>query len=248
MAFTDYESQLIRGRQEPRPWNIQEEIKGICQPDFHCLDLGCGSLFKWLPLAKHVNSLTGLEINDSMLAKAQENILKSSFKHVGLLKGRSSSIPFPNESFDFVTAIMAPNAVEEEVFRVLKPGGYYLLETSTERDQASIKQAFGRDEDGWRGQSLNLIDHSVYIQRYNRIRQLTDCFSIRIGRWRTWYSPEALKYFLEQVPIVRNFDPVKDSRTLQRLIDQQDKKGEIKTVQERILVVARKPDNGCDNI
>ncbi|MGI9281048.1 MAG: hypothetical protein ACR2PX_15695 [Endozoicomonas sp.] len=45
MAFTHYESQLIRGRQEPRPWAIQEEIKSLCQPDFHCLDLGCGTLF-----------------------------------------------------------------------------------------------------------------------------------------------------------------------------------------------------------
>ncbi len=183
-----------------------------------------------------------------MLAQARKNIFDSGHQNVSLLKGRSCDLPFPDESFDLVTAIMAPNAVEEEAFRVLKPGGYYLLETSTEKDQASIKRAFGRDEDGWRGQSLNLIPHSVYIQRYNRISLLTDQFSIRMGRWNTWYTPQALEYFLEQVPIIRHFNNTRDRKKLACLIAQQDERGEIKTVQERILLVASKAKNRCDTI
>ena len=237
MAFTDYESSLLRGKEAPRPWNIQQEIRTLCQPDFHCLDLGCGTLFKWLPMAAEVNSLTGLEINPHMLRKAKENIACSGLSNVQLLCGLSAKLPFPDNSMDLITAIMAPSATEEEIFRVLKPSGYYLLETSTEQDQANIKTAFGKDISGWRGLSINSPAHTVYTERYNRVKQHTEDFSFRIGRWQTTYTREALTMLLTQVPMVRNFHAEHDIETLNTLFSTDDT---INTFQERILLIARK--------
>lgn len=61
---------------------------------------------------------------------------------------------FSDNSFDVVTSILS--AWESpEVYRVLKPGGVFILEASGARDKADFKYLFGKDEKGWSGQRLD---------------------------------------------------------------------------------------------
>ena len=152
MAFSNYESPLFRGIEETRPWHIQDEIRSLCRPEDQCLDLGCGTLFKWLPLLDSVTSVTGLELNDTMIRGALKNIRQQGNGKMRLIKGDSASLPFPDNSFDLVTAIMASSAFEPEVARVLKPGGRYLLETTTEQGVETVQERIlliaSKDDDG----------------------------------------------------------------------------------------------------
>ncbi len=243
MVFSDYESPLLRGVQEPRPWNIQEEISILCKPDYHCLDLGCGTLFKWLPLLESVTSVTGLEVNDNMIRISKDNIAKQGKGRLKLVQGESAKLPFSDHSFDLVSAIMAPSACEPEVFRVLKPGGCYILETSTEQDQRNIKIAFGRDREGWRGYGCSKPPHSVHNQRYDSAKKWFGSFGMRLGRWKTWYSREALLLLLEQVGWIRNFHPDRDSAIIDKLLSGSTTGDSVETIQERILLIATKLKN-----
>ena len=243
MAYSNYESSLFRGIQEPRPWDIQEEIRTLCQPGYQCLDLGCGTLFKWLPLLDSVASVTGLEVNDNMIRKAMENISRQGKGRLKLVHGESAKLPFPDQSFDLVTAIMAPSAFEPEIFRVLKPGGRYLLETSTEQDQRNIKMAFGKDQEGWRSSGCSLPALSVHNQRYELAEQWFCSFSIRLGRWKTWYSRKALLCLLEQVAWIRNFSPDGDSAAIDKLFRESATDRGVETIQERILLIGSKGNN-----
>ncbi|MGI9274809.1 MAG: class I SAM-dependent methyltransferase [Endozoicomonas sp.] len=244
MAFSNYESSLFRGIEESRPWQIQDEIRSLCRPEDQCLDLGCGTLFKWLPLLDSVASVTGLELNDNMICGALKNIRQRGRGKMRLIKGDSARLPFSDNSFDLVTAIMAPSAFEPEVSRILRPGGRYLLETPTEQDQRNIKEAFGKDDVGWRYSRCSQLRHSTYGQRYDLAEQFFDHFSIRLGRWKTWYSREALLSLLEQIPWIRDYSAEKDQKIIETLIQLYATDQGVETVKERILLIASKQGDG----
>lgn len=57
----NYESDLIRGAQDPRPWNSIEIIKNYCKKTDNLLDIGCGTAFKTIQLANYVKSIYGID-------------------------------------------------------------------------------------------------------------------------------------------------------------------------------------------
>ena len=123
---------------------------------------------------------------------------------------------------------------------MLKPGGRFLLEATTEQDQKNIKEAFGKDDKGWRCSRCSEPQHNTYIYRYQLAEQWFDRFSISLGRWKTWYSMEALLSLLEQIPWIREYSPEKDMPIIDRLFDLYATDKGLETTQERILVIARK--------
>lgn len=99
------------------------------------LNLGCG--FGWCEsnfLSRDVASMVGLEISDSDLSTARENIHD---ERVSFQVGSAISIPFPDNSFDTVVSWEViehiPKKKELEMFsevqRVLRPGGVFYLST-----------------------------------------------------------------------------------------------------------------------
>jgi len=96
------------------------------------LDIGSGSGTDMLIAALKTGSkgqVFGLDFTDAMIAKAEENIAKSGFSNVKVIKGNATSIQLPDESVDVVTSNGVLNLVPDkerafrEVFRVLKKGG-----------------------------------------------------------------------------------------------------------------------------
>lgn len=239
--FSNYENPKLRGIEEPRPWNVQKEIARYCQPHYQALDVGCGTLFKWQPLKDRVRTLTGLDRNPNMRKNAETNLRKWRDSSVHLVHGDAHHLPFANSSFDLVTAIMAPCADEKEIFRVLKPGGVFFMETSTEMDQRNIKEAFGKDEQGWRGHNCDLAPGAVIRQRTENCEKWFGNCQIRHKHWRTWYPKENLSLFLEQVPIIRNYGKDGDDMIIKKMIAQSDSDKGFATWQDRILLIAQKP-------
>ena len=94
------------------------------------LDVGCGTgyLFELL-FAQREADYHGLDLSPEMLKMA-----KAKFgDRVTLVEGAADRLPYADNSFDVVTCIQSfhhypdPDKAMQEAFRVLKPGGLYIL-------------------------------------------------------------------------------------------------------------------------
>ena len=95
------------------------------------LDIGCGTgaLLKQVYEEDHRRHLYGIDLSKAMLQKAKER-LKDKAK---LMQGDSQQLPFKDNSFDLVYCNDSfhhypyPDKVIQEVYRVLKFGGVFLI-------------------------------------------------------------------------------------------------------------------------
>jgi SAM-dependent methyltransferase len=100
------------------------------------LDIGCGAGVDTIiaaRLAGPTGSAAGLDAVPEMLARAQENARIAGVANVEFREGSAEELPFPDNSFDVVISNGVFNLVVDkakalaEVYRVLKPGGRFLL-------------------------------------------------------------------------------------------------------------------------
>ncbi len=100
------------------------------------LDVGCGTGDLTLILARRVGpggKVVGLDLTPEMLAVAREKVAASSLSaRIDLVEGNALALPFPDESFDGVTAGFSLRNMADldgalrEMYRVLRPGGFCL--------------------------------------------------------------------------------------------------------------------------
>jgi len=106
------------------------------------LDIGNGTGTFLETIQRHVKGVTGLEYNDGMIAQA-----RSRLKNVTLVQGSADKIPFEDGSFDVCTCNQVVHHFPkedgfsfakrafQEAYRVLKPGGIFIIQTSTPEQQ-----------------------------------------------------------------------------------------------------------------
>lgn len=116
------------------------------------LDAGCGSgTYLHAVRTTHGCQISGLEFNDGMMAKAREKLPDLAKAVKGnepcLVKGSITAMPFADASFDVVLTTQVLHHLSDggvpdqafenvaaackEVFRVLRPGGAWVVQTST---------------------------------------------------------------------------------------------------------------------
>jgi len=108
------------------------------------LDIGCGTGTFLDAVKDKLGSVTGLEYNDGMIAQAKARL---GDKCKQLVQGSADKLPFDDASFDVCTMHQVlhhfPNEDNyaftlrsfQEAYRVLKPGGVFVLNTSTPEQQ-----------------------------------------------------------------------------------------------------------------
>lgn len=119
-------------------WRAQTMKKMAVSKGAKVLDLCCGTGDWTLDLAHEVGkqgSVIGLDFSEKMLEVAQKKL--ASLPNVTLIRGNAMALPFPDETFDFVTIGYGlrntPDYLQvlKEMLRVLKPGGKGIcIETS----------------------------------------------------------------------------------------------------------------------
>nr|WP_052478274.1 class I SAM-dependent methyltransferase [Kibdelosporangium sp. MJ126-NF4]CEL17353.1 FIG00996192: hypothetical protein [Kibdelosporangium sp. MJ126-NF4]CTQ91420.1 FIG00996192: hypothetical protein [Kibdelosporangium sp. MJ126-NF4] len=240
MSYTEaYESALIRGDQDPLPWNLHEEITSRVSEDDHVVDIGCGTAFKALRFASLVRRVTGVEPNRTMLAQALSNIRAAASATTTVVAGQAERLPIQDQACDVVTVMLAPHSASE-VSRILRPGGTAILEKIGDRDKWNVKSAFASDSQGPRGQFADLAEgERAQLLRDELAEHFADV-EVRHGFWKTYYTRQALELLLDQTPTVRGFDRQADKPTLDRLfLDHHTDRG-LETTQNRLLIIARK--------
>jgi SAM-dependent methyltransferase len=114
------------------------------QPSESLLDIGTGPGDFPLRLrrAGHLGRLVGIDASPGMIAKA-----KSAGEDVEFLQADAQSLPFPDDSFDLVTARHMlyhvpdiPKALRE-IHRILRPGGRFLAVTNISTNFAEYRDA-----------------------------------------------------------------------------------------------------------
>lgn len=109
-------------------------------------DLSCGSGFFTDMMARLAPDalVVGVDISQAMLNQAAERVR---LPNVAWVRGDVRALPFKDTSFDTVNnpgslhLYADPVAAYREVFRVLKPGGYYSGSTFAESDRALSRHA-----------------------------------------------------------------------------------------------------------
>lgn len=126
---------LRRGRAASRTILDTLERNGVEIECFHSvLDFGCGvgRVIRHWDLPPHV-ALHGADYNPLLVRWCRENLKLARFQ----VNGLSGWLPYGPETFDFVYAISVFTHLSEplqsfwmgELFRVLKPGGYFFFTT-----------------------------------------------------------------------------------------------------------------------
>jgi SAM-dependent methyltransferase len=99
------------------------------------LDIGCGAGGIAIALVRvhGAGFVCGMDVEDPVLAHARALVARDGLANrIGLVKATPGPLPFPPATFDIVFSkdsivhIPDKNALMTEVFRVLKPGGWFL--------------------------------------------------------------------------------------------------------------------------
>lgn len=112
-------------------------------PEDMALDVATGTGFTALAFAPHVRSVIGLDISPGMLAQARKHAEEQRISNATFQGGAAENLPFPGATFDLVTCRVAPHhflsvpRFLQEVARVLKPGGRFLLADTTVPDDSA---------------------------------------------------------------------------------------------------------------
>jgi ubiquinone/menaquinone biosynthesis C-methylase UbiE len=101
--------------------------------DATILDVACGPGIVTAPLAAKARAVVAFDLTPEMLLQARDRCAKAGLTNVRFEQGSATKLPFPDDSFDGVVTRLsihhfdAPRLVLGEMFRVLKPGGTFVI-------------------------------------------------------------------------------------------------------------------------
>ncbi|MGE0142609.1 MAG: class I SAM-dependent methyltransferase [Planctomycetota bacterium] len=117
------------------------EVRGLIEKAFDrmlpdgagkLLDVGCGTCFYFPLLAKHADSILGVDVCVPMIEQARELIATKGLTNCSVMEHSALELPFEDGSFDTVHSWDflhhvpdLPRAVAE-IARVVRPGGRYV--------------------------------------------------------------------------------------------------------------------------
>lgn len=113
------------------------------------LDVCCGTGDWTIALAKAVGAsgeVTGLDFSEGMLEAGKDKV--KPFPNISLMHGNAMELPFPDETFDYVTIGFGLRNVPDyekvlsEMKRVLKPGGMIACLDTSQPELPGYKQLF----------------------------------------------------------------------------------------------------------
>lgn len=116
------------------------------RPQDAVLDLATGAGHAAFALAPWVAEVVGIDITPAMVAAARDNARQRGLDNVRFMTANAERLPFPEAVFDIVTCRYAahhfrrPQLVVNEVARVLRPGGRFIVIDPTAPEDVELDQ------------------------------------------------------------------------------------------------------------
>jgi len=116
-------------------WFVARRALGMTASG-EAVDVGCGPGHLAIDLARRARGLhvTGIDLSDEVLTQGRDNAQRAGVAdRVSFHRGDAQQIPFPDASLDLVVTTLSlhhwsdPVAVLDEIARVLRPGGSFLV-------------------------------------------------------------------------------------------------------------------------
>ena len=112
-----------------------ETLKSYLSPEYHVLDIGCGTGTQCDDLANNVKQVTGIDISSKLLAIAEQRKAERKIENVEFIQTTVFDERFEPGSFDVVMAFYVLHFFEDigevarRIYALLKPDGLFILET-----------------------------------------------------------------------------------------------------------------------
>ncbi|WP_066061938.1 class I SAM-dependent methyltransferase [Neobacillus soli] len=122
------------------------------------LDIATGGGHTTNAFAPFVKNVTAVDLTAEMLLAAEKFIHGNGHQNVNFIQGDAENLPFTNEAFELATCRIAPHHFPdvrrfiEEVYRVLKPNGQFLLDDNVVPEEDDFDQFYNTIEK-WRDYS-----------------------------------------------------------------------------------------------
>lgn len=140
------------------------------QPSEHGVDLGSGRGNDVIRLAEQVGDngfVHGIDITDGMVAKAEKNATKLGVANVAFHQSNIETLPLEDSSAHFFISNCTINHAEDkravwsEVFRVLKPGGRFVV--SDIYSSEPVPERYAKDPDAIAECWAGAVEKDPYI-------------------------------------------------------------------------------------
>lgn len=136
---------LDAGHYQPLRQKVADWLSALLTaPERKLLDIGCGEGYYTAAVAEALHKQAGAQIFGLDVAKVAIRAAAKRYRNVLFCVASSNRLPFADASLDAVLRIYAP-CNEEELKRVLKPGGYLLTVTPGARHLLQYKALIYRE-------------------------------------------------------------------------------------------------------
>jgi len=190
------------------------------QPDESLLDVGTGpgDFLKRLRMSGHRGRLVGIDASAGMVAKA-----RAATDDVEFLQGDAQLLPFPDQSFDVVTARHMLYHVADiplalgEARRVLRPKGRFLAVTNIRENMGDYRKALGEAADKLKGEIADVLRIVVPASDVFNEQNGPSLIRETFGNVRVAFMEAALRFESADPPL-RYFD---SCRTMKRFSEEE---------------------------
>ncbi|BCJ55979.1 methyltransferase [Actinoplanes sp. NBRC 14428] len=212
-------------------------VNALGAPDARLVDVGCADGRRLLANSRAYGAAIGLDLSTSMLKVAERYRAEAGLEHVTFVLRDATHTGLPDGHADVVTSRRGP-LIPGEFARILRPGGALVYMGIGEQDARELKEAFGR------GQDFGSWDDVPTMEKV--ARQLSavgfEVTGSRAFRFEEYYHSAAdLDTFLQQVPIVEDYDPAADRERFERYAAAATTDQGIRLSRQWFIVQARKP-------
>ena len=135
----DKKEKYLNSFEKGEALSLLGEVKGR-----KIVDVGAGTGRFSIPLQKAGGVVTACDVSPEIL-----KVLARKNRHIEIVVGEAESLPFPDNSFDIVTAaflivhLKNPTRFFDEVYRVLKDGGLFLVTNVNQKDPPVVETKEG---------------------------------------------------------------------------------------------------------
>ncbi|MGW7579293.1 class I SAM-dependent methyltransferase [Streptomyces sp. NPDC054765] len=216
---------------------FDELVAALGAPQARLLDVGCADGRRLLQTSSAYGAVTGIDLSPSMLEVAERYREEAGLSHVAFELRDATHTGLPDGTTDVVTSRRGPLIVGE-FERVLCPGGSVVYMGIGEQDARELKETFGRGQDfgSWNGRPLA---EQVARELFAVGLVVTNSQSFRFEEF--YHSPGDLDTFLQQVPILEDYDPAADKEAFERYVDAATVDQRVRLRRHWFIVQAQKP-------